>query len=410
MATAKEVIAGAHFASTYSGDGTSITNIARGNVSAGTANFVVINNGTGILTDEAQLAGSRGGTGIDTTATTGLAKVATGVWSVATLVDADVNAAAAIGRTKIASGTADHVLINTGAGVMSSEAQLAGSRGGTGIDTTAATGLAKVAGGTWGISTLVNADVNAAAAIDRTKIASGSANHVIINTAGGVLTSEAQLAVSRGGTGADFSGIGAGPFALVGSSGVITASTLMTAAATADTVALRDGGGGAAFTSVTTPSVTSTGTLSVAPTGALTLGGTSINTGDKVINSVPSAIAGGLREQYIISFASVTNTYVTAWSYTTATDTSYHFNVAIVGGNVTTGTDAASYKFHFRVLNVGGVVSKSVDLQKSSSEIGMGTADARSGISGTDAIIEIRGIAGSTINWTIRADVISQAF
>jgi trimeric autotransporter adhesin len=48
---------------------------------------------------------------------------------------------------------------------------------------------------------IVNVDINAAAAIARTKIASGSNNHVLINDGSGVMTSEAQLSVSRGGTG-----------------------------------------------------------------------------------------------------------------------------------------------------------------------------------------------------------------
>lgn len=51
-----------------------------------------------------------------------------------------------------------------------------------------------------GAGTLVNADINASAAIARSKLASGSANHVIINDGSGVLSSEAVLAVSRGGT------------------------------------------------------------------------------------------------------------------------------------------------------------------------------------------------------------------
>lgn len=40
--------------------------------------------------------------------------------------------AASVARSKLAVGTADHVVINNGAGAMSSEAQLAGTRGGTG--------------------------------------------------------------------------------------------------------------------------------------------------------------------------------------------------------------------------------------------------------------------------------------
>lgn len=49
--------------------------------------------------------------------------------------------------------------------------------------------------------TILNADVNASAAIDRSKIASGSNNHVVINSVGGALSSEAALDPSRGGTG-----------------------------------------------------------------------------------------------------------------------------------------------------------------------------------------------------------------
>lgn len=51
-----------------------------------------------------------------------------------------------------------------------------------------------------GAGTLVNADINASAAIARTKLANGTANHVLINDGSGVLSSEALLAVSRGGT------------------------------------------------------------------------------------------------------------------------------------------------------------------------------------------------------------------
>lgn len=54
------------------------------------------------------------------------------------LVDANIDAAAAIARTKIASGTANHVVINDASGVLSSEAQLSNLRGGTGLNTSAA--------------------------------------------------------------------------------------------------------------------------------------------------------------------------------------------------------------------------------------------------------------------------------
>jgi hypothetical protein len=53
--------------------------------------------------------------------------------------NADIKAAAAIARSKIASGTISHVVINDGAGALSSEAALAKTRGGTGIDNSSVT-------------------------------------------------------------------------------------------------------------------------------------------------------------------------------------------------------------------------------------------------------------------------------
>lgn len=48
------------------------------------------------------------------------------------VTNSQIDAAAAIARSKIASGTNDHVVINSGGGALSSEATLAGSRGGLG--------------------------------------------------------------------------------------------------------------------------------------------------------------------------------------------------------------------------------------------------------------------------------------
>jgi len=83
--------------------------------------------------------------------------------SAGAIVNADVNASAAIARSKMASGTASHVVINDGSGVLSSEAQLAASRGGTALDTSASTGFATVSAGTWtvgSISDVITLDVS----------------------------------------------------------------------------------------------------------------------------------------------------------------------------------------------------------------------------------------------------------
>lgn len=51
-------------------------------------------------------------------------------------------------------------------------------------------------------TSIVNADISTSAAIARSKIAAGTASHVVIHDGSGNLSSEANLAVSRGGTGA----------------------------------------------------------------------------------------------------------------------------------------------------------------------------------------------------------------
>ena len=60
---------------TISGSNNTLSNIARSSVSAGTASHVVINDGSGNLSSEAQLATSRGGTGQNLSASTGALSV-----------------------------------------------------------------------------------------------------------------------------------------------------------------------------------------------------------------------------------------------------------------------------------------------------------------------------------------------
>lgn len=56
---------------------------------------------SGFITSAATLTPLHGGTGLDTSGSTGLAKVASGTWSVATLVNADVSGSAAIAYSKL---------------------------------------------------------------------------------------------------------------------------------------------------------------------------------------------------------------------------------------------------------------------------------------------------------------------
>jgi len=100
------------------------------------------------------------------------------------IIDANVASNAAIARTKIANGTADHVVINNGSGTLSSEAQLANTRGGTGKNMSADTGVVKVSSGTFSASTVVNADVASNAAIAYSKLATLNTGQIVVGNAG----------------------------------------------------------------------------------------------------------------------------------------------------------------------------------------------------------------------------------
>jgi len=92
------------------------------------------------------------------------------------IVNADIGAAAAIAYSKLNLGTSIvNADISASAAIDYSKLNLATS--------------------------IVNADIGAAAAIARSKIAAGTASHVVIHDGSGLLSSEAALAITRGGTG-----------------------------------------------------------------------------------------------------------------------------------------------------------------------------------------------------------------
>ncbi len=102
--------------------------------------------GGGSLTDGHIYVGNASNIATDVALTGVIAITNAGVSSfVAGSIDnAAVSASAAIARTKLASGTASHVLINDGAGVMTSEAALSPARGGTGVANNALATLTRV--------------------------------------------------------------------------------------------------------------------------------------------------------------------------------------------------------------------------------------------------------------------------
>lgn len=63
--------------------------------------------------------------------------------SISNIENADIKSDAAIARSKLAAGTADHVAINDGSGVLTSEAALSPARGGTGVSNNSAATLTR---------------------------------------------------------------------------------------------------------------------------------------------------------------------------------------------------------------------------------------------------------------------------
>jgi hypothetical protein len=131
----------------------------------------VITDASGNLSSEQYLDLVRGGTGQDNTnitfPSTGVIVTEDGIHvltnkdidadsnTITNIADANIKTGANIARAKLASGSIDHVVINDGSGVLSSEAQLAVSRGGTGTGTTPTNGQLLIGNGTnYSLSTI----------------------------------------------------------------------------------------------------------------------------------------------------------------------------------------------------------------------------------------------------------------
>jgi len=104
------------------------------------------------------LAASKGGLATNASAFTGVVKANSGTFSAAALVNADVSASAAIDHSKLANITAGSVLLGNASNVPTATAL-------TGDVTVNSTGVTAISSGV-----IVNADVNASAAIAGTKI------------------------------------------------------------------------------------------------------------------------------------------------------------------------------------------------------------------------------------------------
>ncbi len=310
-----------------------------------------------------------------------------------------------ITRATLGLATPNYVVINSGTGAMSEEQFLATSRGGFGLSTAAFTGVGKVAAGVWSASAIVNADVDAAAAIARTKLASGTANHVLINTAGGVMSSEAQLNVSRGGTGQDFSGVGAGPFVVSASSGVLSATVGYGSATAANTIVQRDASQNFVANQITAATIAATANLALSPAGGF------VDLATAAIRNVPTGVAGSLVTTTSASLSTANATPTTLYTLATTTGTSYIVRVMLTLSDTTGATNAGSFTFFYRVKNIGGTVTNSAILSQSkSTDGGLSATAVTLTTATTNSLLQVTGIAATTIKWAARVEIAQQAF
>lgn len=110
------------------------------------------------------------------------------------------------------------------------------------------------------ISNIDNADIKAGAAIDRSKLASGTADHVIINNGSGVLSSEATLAKSRGGSGQDNSSL---TFPASGTLATLTGTESFSNKIFTDSIRLEDPGAGTNKVTIQAPTLAGDYTLTL---------------------------------------------------------------------------------------------------------------------------------------------------
>jgi hypothetical protein len=104
-----------------------------------TGTLPTANGGTGVASLGTNAVLTSNGSGVLTAQTGTSAQVmignAVGAPAFGAITDGQISGSAAIARSKVATGTASHVLVNDGTGNLSSEAQLAVARGGTGAAT-----------------------------------------------------------------------------------------------------------------------------------------------------------------------------------------------------------------------------------------------------------------------------------
>jgi hypothetical protein len=328
------------------------------------------------------------------------------------ITNTEVATAAAIARTKLASGSVNHVLINDGSGVMSSEAQLALTRGGTNASLTAVAGgvvysgasaLAISVAGTTG-QALISGGTGAPTWFTATGVVKASSG--VLSVSNVSLTTEVSgiLPVANGGT--NSSTALSNNRIMVSSAGAIVENAALTSGHVIYANASGLPAGSANHFWDNTNSRLGIGT-NVPSQPLHVVGNVLFGTGSAFLHQAVSGITW--REQQA-TVATTDATVTTLDTFTVPTDTTVLVEYRIAGrrtGGVSgTAGDSYTYVRTARVSNIAGTLSI-FNLQSDFTSESIAGANATLDVTGTTIRCRVTGAATTNISWFSHAKILN---
>lgn len=444
--------------------GSTVVSAASGALTPGAANTVFVTNGAGtaVITallvnanvdPAAAIAGTKiapnfGAQNIVTTGTLSVLSATitsfgtgivhsdgSGILASSLIVNADINAAAAIAGTKInpafgAQAISTSSTLNVGAatttaltvstlgtgivhssvaGVFSSSLIVAADvTTGTLTTTLLAPGAANTVLVTNGAATavttalLVNANIDAAAAIDGSKInpAFGSQNVSTSGTLNVGATTATALTVSTFGTGVVHSSV----------AGVFSSSLIVNADITAGTLTVASLSPGSANTVFVTngaaTAVTTALLVNVNVDSAAAIAGTKISPdfGSQNITTTGTLTHADL-QRGTVQTTNATPTTIITYSGLSANDTAVQIVITVTGLK-NNFTEAAGYFLSGTFRRTGGTITQVGSTLMISQNEDTASWDATLSVSGTDILVQVTGVAATTINWRAVLEIV----